>query len=72
MSAPPRAHPPAIEKMAMRQRLAHGRAAEDHAFGQKQACVGRKIGLDRAAQPDLIEQNCLLRQPGERAAGTEP
>ena len=64
-------HPPAVEKMPVHDRFAHGRAAEYHGLGQQQARVGRKIDLDRAAQPDLIEQDRFLRQPGQRAAGTD-
>ena len=33
--------------------------------------VARQVDLDGAAQPDLIEENRLLRQPGERAAGAK-
>src|SRR5262249_6217538 len=64
-------YPPTIEEMAMRQRLAHGGAAEDNALGQEKVCVGRQIRFDRAAQPDLVEEDRLLRQPAKRTAGTD-
>ena len=62
------AHAPAIRELALEHRFAHGGAAKDDGLGQQQRGALSKIDVDRAPQPDLIEDNCFLRQPGEPAA----
>ncbi len=65
------AHPPAIEEMSLEHGFAHGRATEHDGFGENETGVASEVNLDGAAQPHLIKDNSLLRQPGERATGAE-
>src|SRR6516164_3207914 len=62
------AQAPAIEQEAVVHRLPHAGASEHNRLRQYQPCVLCQIDIDRALEPRPIEQDRLLRQPGERAA----
>ena len=65
------AQPPAVKKMSLDHRFAHGGTAEHGGFRQQQIGVARQIDVDAAPQPRLIEHDRLLRQPCQCAAGTD-
>ena len=64
-------HAPAVEATAGLDGLTHGRAAEHDRFGQEQARAAGEFNVDGAGEPHLVEQDRLLRQPGERGAGAD-
>ena len=61
-------HAPAVGQRALLDRLAHAGAAEHDGLGEKQLRVGRERHLDRTRHACPVEQDRLLRQPGERRA----
>ena len=63
------AQPPAVGQKPSAHRLAHGGAAEHHRLRHQQRGVLGEIDLDAAGKPRAVEQDRLLRQPGEPAAG---
>ena len=65
------AHAPAVEQMSAVHDFAHGGATEHDRFGQYETGVAGEIDVDRAMEPHPIEQDRLLRQPGERGACTD-
>ena len=65
------AHPPAVEATAGHDGLAHGRAAEHDGFRQEQARAAGELDVDGAGEPHLVEQDGLLRHPGQCAAGAD-
>ncbi len=69
MSRPPRRTRQRSSERAVLDRLAHAGAPEHHRLGHDQARIVRQIDLDRAGEPRAVEQDRLLRQPGERRAG---
>ena len=60
--------PPAVREFALSHRFAHGGAAEHDRLCEEEARIGSKVDLDRAPQFRPIEQDRLLRQPGECSA----
>ena len=63
------AQPPAIDEFAMQHLFAHRRAAEHHDFAEQKRGVLRQVDIDAPDNPRPVEQDGLLRQPGEvRAA----
>ena len=68
---PVAADAPAIEETAGADGFAHRRAAKYDGFGEDEIGVLGEIDVDAAPQPHLIEENGLLRQPCERAAGAD-
>ena len=57
--------------MTLDHGFAHGGTAEHGGFRQQQIGVARKLDVDAAPQPRLIEHDRLLRQPRQCAAGTD-
>ena len=70
-SVPSTPHPPAVEATAGLDGLAHGRAAEYDGFRQEQARAAGELDVDGAGEPHLVEQDRLLRQPSQCAAGAD-
>ncbi len=63
------AQPPALDEFALQHSLAHRRAAEHHDFAKQERGAFRQIDVEPAQHPRPVEQNGLLRQPGEMRAG---
>ena len=61
-------HPPAVGKPRGDLRLTRSEAAKDDPFDDGQRGVGGDIGFEPALQSRSLEQQRLLRRPGQRAA----
>jgi hypothetical protein len=68
---PAATQPPAIEQEGLIDRFPHADASEDDSLRHQQPRIVGKIDLDCALEPRAIEQDRLLRQPGERRVGAE-
>jgi hypothetical protein len=51
--------------------LTHCRSTEDDGFKGNQFGISLKLGLQRALKPAAVEQDRLLRQPGEPRASRQ-
>src|SRR5262245_36184192 len=59
------AHAPAIEHEPALDPLSHPGPAEDHGFRENEPGVGCEVDIDGAGDAGAVEQDRLLRQPGE-------
>ena len=67
-SLPPRRSRQRSTNSPLQHPLAHRRTAEHHDFAQQQRRAFRQIDVDPARHPRPVEQDGLLRQPGEMRA----
>ena len=62
------ANPPAVAKARRDVGLAEREAAEHRRFDDQQRRVGGDLGVEPPLEPGRLEQQRLLRRPGQRAA----
>ena len=62
------AQAPAVDELAMQHLFAHRGAAEHHDFAEQKRGVFGQVDIDASDDPRAVEQDGLLRQPGEMRA----